>query len=492
VDDAPLPSPGQVLNAKYEVIRAIGGGGMGMVYEAHHKALARRVAIKVLQPAIGQSAIEAARFQREARAVAALRSPHAIRIFDVDTTAEGLVFMVMELLEGHDLSKELAAEENVPLPDLVDWMIQTCGALEEAHALRIVHRDLKPANIFLTRDATTRVRHAKVLDFGISKFLDHSSHPGLTTEPHTLLGTISYMSPEQLRGRSVDHRTDIWALGMLLYRALARRAPFNTKNEREYMAAVIADPPVQFEVVRPDLPSELANVIMKALEKSPEHRHASAAELARELAPFGSGHATVPRRAANIAADTQRDAKEPDPNETRRVASPDDDAFAETQIDRHPPRFSANDANDTVASETGGSEAVVVSPVVRKQPQPRTGLLVAAAIALLGVAASVIIVVTHRAPIAPVVAPPAAVSSPSPSPESPASEIAAPALPPSASASSPPVPPVPPVPPAAAAPTTRPRVQPKTSAPAQTPAPTPSPSPPTPSPSASNWLPRVL
>ena len=288
-----MPAPGTVLDGKYRLVRRLGEGGMGIVFEADHIRLRQPFAIKILQPEFAKEREFLMRFEREARAAALLRGPHIVRVFDVDVSPEGLTYMVMELLEGRDLAAE-ATEATVPLPQLVDWIIQTCSGLQEAHDNGIVHRDLKPANVFLSKIESGE-RIAKVLDFGISK-LEATSTSHLTNRQQGALGTPTYMAPEQIRNRRVDGRSDLWALGVILYRLLGSRWPFSGKGDQGYMAAVLSDPAIPFELIRPDLPYELATVIMRALEKQAPDRYATADEMAIALMPFGSGRAPLPSR----------------------------------------------------------------------------------------------------------------------------------------------------------------------------------------------------
>ncbi len=285
-----MPEPGTLLDGKYRLVRKLGAGGMGVVYEADHVRLRQPFAVKVLQPELAHHREFQGRFEREARAAALLRSPHVVRVFDVDVSNEGLTYMVMELLEGNDLAVE-ALEGPVPVAALADWIIQACAALQEAHDQGIIHRDLKPANIFLAKIPSGE-RIAKVVDFGISK-VEATSTNVLSVRDGTALGTPTFMSPEQIRGRRVDGRSDLWALGVIMYRILAGRWPFNGSADQQYMSSVLADPPIPFELVRPDHPYELASVIMKALEKDVAHRWQSANELAAALAPFGTGRAPI-------------------------------------------------------------------------------------------------------------------------------------------------------------------------------------------------------
>ncbi|MBX3192623.1 MAG: serine/threonine protein kinase [Labilithrix sp.] len=294
-----MPTPGAVLAGKYRLVRQLGAGGMGVVYEADHVRLRQPFAVKILQPHLASERELVGRFEREARAAALLRSPHVVKVFDVDVTPDGLTYMVMELLEGRDLAA-VARSGEIALAPLVDWVTQVCGAVQEAHDNGIIHRDLKPANIFVTKIETGDTI-AKVLDFGISK-IDAASTGLQTNRAAGALGTPAYMAPEQIRNRRIDGRADLFALGVVLYRLLGGRWPWSGEGEQRYMASVLADPAVPFERVRPDLPHELASAIMRALEKQPADRFASATDMMNALMPFGTGRAPHVPSGAQAAA----------------------------------------------------------------------------------------------------------------------------------------------------------------------------------------------
>ncbi|HTU58992.1 MAG TPA: serine/threonine-protein kinase, partial [Polyangiales bacterium] len=208
---------GATVAEKYVVERVLGEGGMGIVLAARHRDLDQRVAIKCLLPEIAQRGVAAERFRREARAVASMRSEHICRVLDVGTLADGIPFMIMEYLDGCDLSQELERRERLPYREAVAYVLQACEALSEAHNAGIIHRDLKPANLFLEqRGAGTR--RVKVLDFGVSKSLLEAQKSQALTQTANLVGSPLYMSPEQLESsRDVDARADIWGLGVVLY-----------------------------------------------------------------------------------------------------------------------------------------------------------------------------------------------------------------------------------------------------------------------------------
>jgi serine/threonine-protein kinase len=276
-----LPEPGEQILGKYLLVRLVGEGGMGAVFEAHHLVMQQRVAIKILLPA-RSTARDATRFSREARAASQLRSPHVARVLDVDYLPSGLPFIVMEFLDGCDIEDELRMRGHLGITESVDYVIQACEAVAEAHARGIVHRDLKPSNLFLCADAEERI--VKVLDFGISKMEDESN----VTITCTALGTPLYMSPEQIRNaKEVDHRSDIWSLGVILFELLTGRPPFEG-GATAVSVAIAVDPPPWIRTLRPEVPPGLEQVIMRALEKHPSKRFSTVSELAHALQPFAS------------------------------------------------------------------------------------------------------------------------------------------------------------------------------------------------------------
>ncbi|MBX3210548.1 MAG: serine/threonine protein kinase, partial [Labilithrix sp.] len=266
---------------KYDVERVLGRGGMGTVFEARHARMGHRVAIKVLGEDVRCHPELAKRFEREARAAGALSSPHAVRVHDIDQTEDGTPFMVMELLTGRDLAHVVENDGAQPIGACVRWVVEACDAIGEAHRLGIVHRDIKPSNLFLCRDTGS----IKVLDFGIAKHV--AAKEAAITLGVTPLGTPQYMSPEQVRcAKDVDARTDIWSLGVTLYELVCGRPPFDHDVPQACIAAIVADPIPDPREFRPDLPDELAAIVMRALAKDRAERFGTVEELVLALAPF--------------------------------------------------------------------------------------------------------------------------------------------------------------------------------------------------------------
>jgi serine/threonine-protein kinase len=300
--ESPKPSaddvvkPGDVLSGKFRVERVLGVGGMGIVVAATNLQLGQLVALKFMLRAALQYGDNVARFEREARAAVRLRSDHVAKVTDVGRLDDGAPYMVMEYLEGQDMDRLLRTQGPLPIPTAVDYLLQAAEAIAEAHGLGIVHRDLKPKNLFVTQRLNGDAL-VKVLDFGVSKVVGGDDLS--LTATTQVLGSPSYMSPEQLRAsRDVDQRTDIWALGAILYELLTGSVPFPASTLTQLTAMVISEPPRPIEQLRQDLPDALRAIINKCLEKKADDRFQSVADLAAALA----AHAP----ASSIALATQR------------------------------------------------------------------------------------------------------------------------------------------------------------------------------------------
>ncbi len=287
VQSRALPvNAGDVVAGKYRIERVLGAGGMGIVVCARHLQLDDRVAIKLVHPEVVSNREVRERFLREARAAVRVKSEHVARVIDVGELPGGAPFMVLEYLEGESLDTTLASQGPLPLPTTVDYILQACEAIAEAHALGIVHRDLKPANLFLTRraDGSSCV---KVLDFGISKETAPEAPSLSLTRTQQVLGSPYYMSPEQLTSsRSVDARSDVWALGVVLFELLTGTLPFSGETTAALAVEITTAEPASVRARRPELPPGIEAAIRGCLEKDREKRHASVAALARALAPF--------------------------------------------------------------------------------------------------------------------------------------------------------------------------------------------------------------
>jgi serine/threonine-protein kinase len=289
---------GQALDGKYRIIREIGRGAMGVVYEGLHIALDRRVAVKTLRHEMSNDADLATRFQREARAASAIGHPHIIDVFDLGRTPDGLLFMVMELLDGKPLATLLQQTPLMPVPLAVNLMNQVLGGLAAAHKHGIVHRDLKPDNIFII-DTEDRPNFVKIVDFGIAKKLA-PRQPGQVnpaamsgTMVGTVMGTPLYMSPEQAIGQvaEIDHRTDIYAAGVVLYEMLCGRTPFQGHGYAAILGAVLEGKYPPPRSLRPDIPPAIEAAIVRAVDRDIQKRFPSAAAM-RDAISGGSAEVT--------------------------------------------------------------------------------------------------------------------------------------------------------------------------------------------------------
>ncbi len=281
-------NPGDRLAGKYVVERLLGEGGMGSVYAAHDEQLHRHVAIKVLNEDYSKDAEGRELALREARAVARLRSEHVARVLDAGVADGDQPFIVMEHLQGADLRERLAAGP-VPVADAVGFIVQACEAIAEAHAAGITHRDLKPDNLFVT-EGVDGLPQVKVLDFGIAKRLSNDADlTGSGGGASRYIGSPPYIAPERLRDpRQIDKRSDIWALGVVLYESLAGSRPFHGDAVPDLVIAILEREPAPLRSLRPEVSESLARVVHDCLHKDPESRIQSAGRLAEALLPFAA------------------------------------------------------------------------------------------------------------------------------------------------------------------------------------------------------------
>jgi eukaryotic-like serine/threonine-protein kinase len=283
---APIP-PGTVLLDRYRVLHQLGVGGMSLVVCAEHIELGTKVAMKFLLPELAVLPDAPERFTREARAATRVNSEHVSRILDVGMLPDGPPYMVMEYFEGQDLGRYVREGKRFPVGEAIELVVQAADALSRAHAAGVIHRDVKPSNLFLTRrpDGSPFV---KVLDFGISKLVEEAAKENLElTKTTAVMGSALYMSLEQMRStRTVDHRTDVYALGVSLYELLSGTHPFTAESFSELCVKVSLDPPEPLQNHRPDVPAELAEVIAIAYARTAPERYQTVGSFAAALAPF--------------------------------------------------------------------------------------------------------------------------------------------------------------------------------------------------------------
>ena len=280
---------GTVIDGKYKLLRLVGDGGMGSVYEAEHIMLGSRVAVKVLHPEMAKRPGLIERFLQEARVSARLRSPHIVHVQDVDRTPEGLAFMVMELLAGEPLSRAMDRDHAFTIARAIDYTTQMLEALEVAHGMGVVHRDLKPENVFLVPESGATL--VKLIDFGIAKLRrDNTQEPSNLTLAGTLMGTAEYMAPEQAYSADqVDARADLYSVGVMLFEMLAGMRPVDGEDPRVVVLKVQRGDVRKMSEVAPQVPAALAAIAHKAMTPRLEGRFPSAAEFRAAIAPFRGG-----------------------------------------------------------------------------------------------------------------------------------------------------------------------------------------------------------
>ena len=289
--DSPL-RVGAIIAEKYRLVGVLGRGGMGTVYEAVHTTIGKHVALKFLESQVERSGQSRARFEREAQTASLVESPHVVHIFDSGCTSDGTPFMVLELLRGEDLRALLRREGRLSIEHAVTVCEQTLRALVRTHAAGIVHRDLKPENIFLCDHGDESI-FVKVLDFGISKGTRSDANLDTLTHEGVVLGTAYYMSPEQARGETdIDGRSDIYALGSILFEMLVGRTPYVGNVYHAVLVDICTRDAVDVRTLAPQVPEGLASIIARALSRAREARYPSAQAFLEALAPFAQSHAS--------------------------------------------------------------------------------------------------------------------------------------------------------------------------------------------------------
>ncbi len=335
--NSPRNLKGTVLKDTYRLKKVIGHGGMAVVYEASHVHLPRRYAIKLFSPSLASSEMLMKRFQREATVTCRLGHPNIVEVSDFGHDPDVGPYIVMELLEGENLSRRLARVKRLSPDEALAVVEQVCSALTLAHAGDVVHRDLKPGNIYLCRGAGD-AELAKLLDFGISQVPDSA-----LTQTNARLGSARYMSPEQAQAHQMDHRTDIFSMGSIIFYMLAGEPPYSGKDELVVMYQIVHEEPRDLRTFRPDLSRELERVVARALARDPDKRYQSAEELSEAFARAVAGQAqatalaeaaTDPGAAAgDAAADSPTEDRSPVVDVMGQTLPPDSEAKKQTVME---------------------------------------------------------------------------------------------------------------------------------------------------------------
>lgn len=274
--------PGEIIDGKYRIVKQIGEGGMGAVYLGENTRIKRQVAIKVLHASVAEKVDVVARFEREAQAAGRIGSEHIVEVLDLGSLPSNERFMVMEFLEGEDLTSRIKNRKRLMPHECVPILEQVLDGLGAAHDAQIIHRDLKPDNIFILHNKAGRADFVKILDFGVSKFSALDSEMSMT-RTGAVMGTPYYMSPEQAKGGTVDNRSDLYAIGVVLYQMITGRVPFNASSFNELLFKIALESPEPVEQIVPDCPPAFAAIVNKAMAREPEARFQSSMEFKQTL-----------------------------------------------------------------------------------------------------------------------------------------------------------------------------------------------------------------
>ena len=365
------PAPDAVIGERYRLVRKLAAGGMGSVWLAKHKTLDADVAIKLMAPTLFDTPSALARFEREAKASAQLKSPHIAKVQDYGIEDE-TPYMVMEYLEGEDLAQRLGRVGRLPIREVAGIVAQICKALGVAHAAGLVHRDLKPSNVFLAREGRDEI--VKLLDFGIARetrtrlVKDATDKPRELVEEKTssgvILGSPHHMSPEQAHGQKVDHRSDLWSLGVVVFRALTGERPFEGDAMTVVMLAVVSKPIPKATELEPALPAAIDRFFARALSRDVDKRFASADDFSAALEAIASDKDPTPW--LDKAASKSTGARGPDEVTLDAVA-----AITPGAIERSPPE----QGGETVLEPNGSRELTAVTTGVASKAGSRSPLL---------------------------------------------------------------------------------------------------------------------
>ena len=298
----PLPKSGldrasslsnQILDARYQVMKKLGEGGMSYVYLAKEISSGETVAIKVLSPRLASDKSSVERLRREAGLAMRLDHPNVCRILRLGESEDGLIYLVMPFLKGELLSDREVRGGPMDIPLSVALLKQMCAGLHHAHELQIIHRDLKPENVMLVPDDGGGIERAVVMDFGLAK--ERRADPAIAklTATGIILGTPEFMSPEQIRGKTLDARSDLYALGIVAFEMLTGKLPFQGRNAQEMMIARLRSQPVPIRQYRPDVPEPVERALSKALQTNPDGRYMTAIEFGDALTGGGSGNSAA-------------------------------------------------------------------------------------------------------------------------------------------------------------------------------------------------------
>ncbi len=284
-------STGDIIDGKYRIVRLIGEGGMGAVFEAENMRIHRKVAIKVLHSGVAQTGEAVSRFEREAQAAGRIGSEHIVEVLDLGNLPSGDRYMVMEFMDGDSLSGRIRSKVRMAPGEIYPVMHQLLEALAAAHGAGIIHRDLKPDNVYLLKTRGGKADFVKLLDFGISKFNQLSGDSGFSmTRTGAVMGTPYYMAPEQAKGsRDLDHRVDLYAAGVILYEAITGEVPFNADTFNELLFKIVLEAAKPVEQMVPNIDPSFASIVNKSMGREPAHRFQTAREFQQALEQWAAG-----------------------------------------------------------------------------------------------------------------------------------------------------------------------------------------------------------